>query len=206
MSKTTERIDGRNLRSLQTRHKLLEAAQAVFIENGYQRATITQIIKKAKTGYGTAYVHFSGKDDLLIVLMDDIMNRFYEIAEMSYEPSTKQEAISMITTQANLFLENAIEQKAILQVFVEAIRFSDKAQQKWDEIREKFVARIASDVAYAQAKGLARTDVDRDLIARNWFSLNETQLWDLVNGKNKHSVQEIVRNMTILYTSGLYPS
>ena len=39
------------------------------------KTTITQIIKHAETGYGTAYV-FQNKDDLLISLMEDVMNRF----------------------------------------------------------------------------------------------------------------------------------
>jgi AcrR family transcriptional regulator len=206
VSKTTDHIDGRNLRSINTRKRLLAAGHDIFVEYGFQKATITQIIKRAKTGYGTAYVHFTGKDELLIVLMEDVMKRFYEIAEMRFEPDSKEEAIAMITTQASSFLENAIEQQAILKVFAEAIRFSDIAHQKWNEIRERFIEKISSDVAYAQEKGLARTDLNHDLVARNWFALNETHLWDIVNNSTKHSIQEIVHNITILYTSALYHS
>lgn len=204
MTKISEHIDGRNLRSINTRKRLLAAGYDIFVEFGFQKATISQIIKKAKTGYGTAYIHFSGKDDLLIVLMDDVMNRFYEIAKMSFEPTSKQEAIDMITMQTRLFLENAIQEQAIMQVFMEAIRHSDKVQEKWIEIRESFVEQIAKDVAYAQKTGLARTDLDNYLVARNWFSLNESHLWDIVNQTNKHSVAEIAHNITALYTGGLY--
>ncbi len=204
MTKISEHIDGRNLRSINTRKRLLAAGYDIFVEFGFQKATISQIIKKAKTGYGTAYIHFSGKDDLLIVLMDDVMNRFYEIAKMSFEPTSKQEAIDMITMQTRLFLENAIQEQAIMQVFMEAIRHSDKVQEKWIEIRESFVEQIAKDVAYAQKTGLARTDLDNYLVARNWFSLNESHLWDIVNQTNKHSISEITHNITALYTGGLY--
>lgn len=204
MTKISEHIDGRNLRSINTRKRLLAAGYDIFVEFGFQKATISQIIKKAKTGYGTAYIHFSGKDDLLIVLMDDVMNRFYEIAKMSFEPTSKQEAIDMITMQTRLFLENAIQEQAIMQVFMEAIRHSDKVQEKWIEIRESFVEQIAKGVAYAQKTGLARTDLDNYLVARNWFSLNESHLWDIVNQTNKHSIAEITHNITALYTGGLY--
>ena len=206
MTKQSEHIDGRNLRSINTRKKLLAAGYEVFIEHGFQKATISQIIKKAKTGYGTAYVHFSGKDDLLIVLMEDVMNRFYEIAEMSFEPKSKEEAVRTITNQATLFLEMATKEQAILQVFGEAIRFSDMVQQKWNEIRESFVQQIAKDVAYAQKNGLAKTDLDSYLVARNWFTLNETHLWDIVNNTHTHPIKEIVHNITSIYTGGLYHS
>ncbi|MDK8210458.1 TetR family transcriptional regulator, partial [Bacillus subtilis] len=36
--------DKRHLRSIKTRQKLLEAAREVFIQEGFHKATITQII------------------------------------------------------------------------------------------------------------------------------------------------------------------
>ncbi|HZG15329.1 MAG TPA: TetR/AcrR family transcriptional regulator, partial [Candidatus Bathyarchaeia archaeon] len=68
--------DKRHLRSVKTRQKLLDAAKEVFLEEGFQKATISQMIKKANVGYGTAYVHFDGKEDLLIVLMENVMEKF----------------------------------------------------------------------------------------------------------------------------------
>ena len=58
--------DKRHLRSIKTRQKFSEAAREVFIQEGFHKATITQIIKKARVGYGTAYVHFEGKEDFLV--------------------------------------------------------------------------------------------------------------------------------------------
>ncbi|MGE7274512.1 TetR/AcrR family transcriptional regulator [Brevibacillus panacihumi] len=68
--------DGRHLRSMKTRNKIINAAHHVFLKEGFQNTTIKQIIEQAKTGYGTAYGHFKGKDDLLIILMEDVMNQF----------------------------------------------------------------------------------------------------------------------------------
>lgn len=44
----------RERQAIKTREKLLEAGKEIFLENGFQKATITQIIKRANTGYGTA--------------------------------------------------------------------------------------------------------------------------------------------------------
>lgn len=49
MDKSREKLHTRKLRSLQTRKKLLEAARDLFIEHGFQKATISQIIKKIAT-------------------------------------------------------------------------------------------------------------------------------------------------------------
>lgn len=73
----SKKISKRKLQSVQTREKLLYAGRVIFIEQGFQKTTISQIIKKAGTGYGTAYVYFKNKDDILIELMEDVMERFY---------------------------------------------------------------------------------------------------------------------------------
>lgn len=95
--------DKRHLRSIKTRQKLLQAAKEVFMEEGFQKTTIKQVIEKAEVGYGTAYVHFKGKEELLIVLMDSVMAEFYKIAETSFFPQTKEEATNIIHRQTNAF-------------------------------------------------------------------------------------------------------
>ncbi|MFY0545329.1 TetR/AcrR family transcriptional regulator [Brevibacillus sp. H7] len=198
--------DGRHLRSQQTRQKLLEAARHVFLEEGFQKSTISQIIKRAKTGYGTAYVHFTGKDDLLIVLMEDVMAAFYSIAELPFFPASKAEAQKMILNQTTTFLKMAESERNMLQVFAEAIGVSSAARQKWTEIREKFIQRIAQDITYSQQNGLARSDVQPELVARGWFYAHEMYLWDIVRNEHTVSLDDIAMTLTAIYTGGLYPS
>ncbi len=197
--------DGRHLRSQQTRQKLLDAARHVFLEEGFQKSTISQIIKRAKTGYGTAYVHFTGKDDLLIVLMEDVMEAFYSIAEMPFFPASKEEAQKMILKQTMTFLQMAESERKMLQVFAEAIGVSSAAQQKWTEIREKFIQRIAQDISYSQQICLARHDVQAELVARGWFYMHEMYLWEIVRNEHTVPLEEIAKTLTAIYTGGLYP-
>lgn len=204
MNPSNEQASARKQRSLKTRAKLLGAARDVFIEHGFQKATITQIIKKAETGYGTAYLHFTGKDEILVHLMDEVMNQFYAIAQLPFHPQTKEEACAMIEKQAGLFLEMANQERAMMQVIEEGIRLSDDVNLKWKEIRERFIMHISQDIVYSQQNGLARKDVDHTLIARGWFFANEMYLWDIVRNEYSHSVGEIARNLTAMYTGGLY--
>ncbi|OJH16393.1 TetR family transcriptional regulator, partial [Bacillus obstructivus] len=71
----TEQLTKRQMKALQTRENLLKAGRAVFLENGFQKATMTQINKMAHTGYGTAYVYFRNKDELFVELMETIMQK-----------------------------------------------------------------------------------------------------------------------------------
>ncbi|SFT22039.1 TetR/AcrR family transcriptional regulator [Paenibacillus sp. BC26] len=201
----TERTtDKRHLRSALTRQKLLVAAKQVFLEEGFQKATISQMIVAAKIGYGTAYVHFQGKEDLLSVLMENVMEQFYEIAAISFVPATRDEAVHTIRKQTLAFLKMAEAERHMMQVFEQAIGISSVISDKWKGIREKFIGRISSDIAYSQSHGLARTDLNHLLIARGWFYTNEMYLWEIVRDEHQCSVEEIAVNITDLYTAGLY--
>lgn len=197
-------VDKRHLRSLKTKKKLLEAAKEVFFEEGFQKATISQMIKKANIGYGTAYVHFEGKEEILIVLMENVMEKFYEIAEISFIPKTKEEAEQIILQQATAFLKMAETERKMMQVFEQAIGISLSISIKWKAIREKFIQRISKDISYAQAYGLARTELNHELVARGWFFTNEMYLWEIIRNECKGSVEEIAETITSVYTKGLY--
>ncbi|MGG3468682.1 TetR/AcrR family transcriptional regulator [Neobacillus pocheonensis] len=197
-------IDKRHLRSLKTREKLLESAKEVFLEEGFQKATISQMIKKANIGYGTAYVHFEGKEEILIVLMEKVMEKFYEIAEISFLPKTKKDAEQIILKQATAFLKMAETERNMMQVFEQAIGISSSISNKWKAIREKFIQRISEDIAYAQKAGLARPELNHKLAARGWFFTNEMYLWEIVRNEHHDSVDDITNTITAVYTRGLY--
>ncbi|MFJ7770954.1 ScbR family autoregulator-binding transcription factor [Streptomyces sp. NPDC097107] len=51
-------------RAIRTRRTILEAAASVFEKQGYQAATITEILKTAGVTKGALYFHFQSKEDL----------------------------------------------------------------------------------------------------------------------------------------------
>ncbi|OSX98520.1 TetR/AcrR family transcriptional regulator [Bacillus nitratireducens] len=197
-------LSTRKHRSLETKKKLLQSGYTIFIKNGFQKTTITQIIKHAETGYGTAYVYFKNKDALLVILMEGVMNRFYDIADRSFSPQTKAEARDMIQNQVRAFLQLAQEERDILQVVEEAIGLSREISQKWDEIRERFIKSITQDITYSQESGLAQPKLNKEIVARGWFAMNETFLWEIVQNDKELDLEEVVHTLTVMYTTGLY--
>ncbi|MBJ8105463.1 MULTISPECIES: TetR/AcrR family transcriptional regulator [Bacillus cereus group] len=197
-------LSARKHRSLETKRKLVHSGYTIFIRNGFQKTTITQIIKHAETGYGTAYVYFKNKDALLVVLMEDVMNRFYNIADRSFSPQTKLDACDMIQSQVRAFLQLAEEERDILQVVEEAIGLSREISQKWDEIRERFIKSIMQDITYSQESGLAQPELNKEIVARGWFAMNEMFLWEIVQNDKKLDLEEVVHTLTVMYTAGLY--
>ena len=110
----------------------------------------------------------------------------------------------MIQNQVRAFLQLAEEERAILQVVEEAIGVSKVIRQKWEEIRERFIKSITQDITYSQESGLAQPELNKEIVARGWFAMNESFLWTIVQHNKEVELEEIVYTLTEMYTTGLY--
>lgn len=80
MSHVSDRAPGSAGRPLtprgeKTRQLLLDAAEAIFGEKGYDRASITEITQRAGVAQGTFYVYFPDKKDIFCQLVRELNDR-----------------------------------------------------------------------------------------------------------------------------------
>ena len=61
-----------------TRNKLKQAALDVFSEKPIDAATIEEITEKADVGKGTLYQHFSDKEEMVLVLIEESLSHLIE--------------------------------------------------------------------------------------------------------------------------------
>lgn len=59
-------------RGQRTRQKLLKAAEAVFGEKGYERASIADITRRGGVALGTFYVYFPDKQSIFVEVVDEL--------------------------------------------------------------------------------------------------------------------------------------
>jgi AcrR family transcriptional regulator len=87
--------DGRTLsaRGVETRAKLLEAAEQVFADVGYVDASIVKITEAAGVGQGTFYLYFASKKDVFDELVRDLNHRVrHAMKDASSRGETRLEA------------------------------------------------------------------------------------------------------------------
>jgi AcrR family transcriptional regulator len=80
-------------RGQRTRHALLEAAEAVFAEYGWEVASIVKITERAGVSQGTFYRYFLSKQAIFDELVDDLNRRVrHAMAEGAARGRTRAEA------------------------------------------------------------------------------------------------------------------
>ena len=88
-------VNGRALskRGIDTRRRLLEAAEQVFAELGYHDASIVKITEAAGVGQGTFYLYFASKKDVFDELVRDLNRRVrHAMKDASSQGTTRLEA------------------------------------------------------------------------------------------------------------------
>ncbi len=58
--------------------QILASAIALFIEKGYQNTKIIDIAEAAGVGKGTVYEYFSGKEELLLMVLENVVSKDFE--------------------------------------------------------------------------------------------------------------------------------
>ncbi len=88
-------VSGRALsrKGVETRQRLLDAAEQVFAELGYHDASIVKLTEAAGVGQGTFYLYFSSKKEIFDELVRDLNRRVrHSMKEASSQGTTRLES------------------------------------------------------------------------------------------------------------------
>lgn len=86
-------------RTAQTQRALLDAARAVFTEQGFTDASIADIVDRAGSSVGSLYHHFGGKSDVFLALFQEHQAALEEAAGKAVAAAR----LAGVTDRAELF-------------------------------------------------------------------------------------------------------
>ncbi|HNS00206.1 MAG TPA: TetR/AcrR family transcriptional regulator [Planctomycetota bacterium] len=98
-------------RASKTRNRLFKAALQLFREKGIEATAIVEITELADLGKGTFYRHFSDKNEMVIVVVDDIVDRLTALWNVSVPPprALKEAVERVVAGHLEFFLGNRAE-------------------------------------------------------------------------------------------------
>lgn len=150
------------------RERILDAAVRVFAKKGFYATRVSEVAKAAGVADGTIYLYFRSKDEILVSLFEDCVERLLAFlhTELPASSTASEKLQRIIELQLGL-LEG---ERDLAEVITVILRQSTKLMKEY--AAPKFTAyldAIARVVADGQATGELRTDISPHLAARAIF-------------------------------------
>jgi TetR/AcrR family fatty acid metabolism transcriptional regulator len=184
--------------------KIIKAAIKVFAKNGFYNSRVSEIAKEAQVADGTVYLYFKNKDDILIRLfeeeMDKIINAMREEVEKIPDPAEKLRKFAFV--HLNMVREN----KYLAEVIQVELRQSSKFMHEYKN--RKFIEYlniISGIVKDGQRSGHFRDDIRPGLFKRSFFgALDEiSNMFVFSPKRKKYSVELAADQVAAFFIAGL---
>jgi len=108
-------------RTKQTQRELLDAARAIFAEQGFSGASIADVVERAGSSVGSLYHHFGGKSELFLALWQE-HQAAHEQAATQAVAQARRSGVTAPTTLfcvgARAFLEGSWVRRDLAMLFV----------------------------------------------------------------------------------------
>ena len=125
-----------------SRRAILNASLELFAKKGFSATTTDEIAKKAKVSKGLIFSHFSSKENLLISIMDDTIERWFSNFDDTNDTrSPKENFISFIDSWLNLIRTEPYIVRLGLQINLDDV-YRKIITKKGNEYIEHFLGRM----------------------------------------------------------------
>lgn len=139
------------------RKNILKVSKSLLLEDGFSKLSMRKIAKRADVTATSIYLHFKSKDDLLLALVDDsidkLKNILSEATDASKGPITQLEDLARV--YINYAIENPQEYEVIYMVRPEEMPKYPK--EKFNKIRSSF-SLLAEIISRGKEKDLFEVD------------------------------------------------
>jgi AcrR family transcriptional regulator len=157
------RLDGRTraarAQGREAREELLTAALRVFARRGYRDARVDEVAAEAGYSKGAVYWHFSGKEQLLMALLDEridapIRDRIDLLASAPAERDMSLEATQEFARQLSEARETLLLAREYWSLAIRDAELRPRYVKRQTELRDALAAALASRARHLGAPDL----------------------------------------------------
>ena len=108
-------------RTAGTQRALLDAARAVFVEQGFADASIAEVVRRAGSSVGSLYHHFGGKSELFVALWQEHQAAHDEAASGAVAAAKRAgvtDPFELFSVGARAYLEGSWQRRDLAMLFL----------------------------------------------------------------------------------------
>ena len=150
------------------RDRILRAAIRVFAQNGFYATRVSEIAKAAGVADGTIYLYFKNKDDVLISIFEEGIQRLLAILrDVAASDAPAEARIAKIIELQLGLLE---DQRDLAEVITVNLRQSSQLLKQYaTPLFMEYIDVLAGIVRDGQEQGVFRADLSPRVVARSLF-------------------------------------
>ena len=185
------------------RRRIINAALKIFAKKGFFQARISEIARQAKVADGTIYLYFQNKDDILISLFEQEMDRVLD--DMKAAVSRKNGALEKLRTFAMTHLTMVENNKDMAEIIQVELRQSAKFMKDYKNVKFlEYLDLIGSVIEEGQAQGVIRQDISPTVAKRALFgALDEMSQYFVRSSQPKVAIEAAARQISEVFIRGI---
>ena len=181
---------------------ILDAAEQVFHEYGYEKATVAEIAKRVGIVEGTVFRYFSGKHELVL----QITTRWY--AELFGELIHGLKGIVGTRNRLRYIIWNQLnavnEKPELTSVVILTARGLDrKFTQEVESLYNEYTKPLIETLKEGMKSGEVRKDISPAMVSHLLYGGIEQLLWDMLREGTKLNVEATADEMVDLIFAGI---
>lgn len=184
------------------RQRILRAAIEVFSQKGFYHAKISEIARKAGVADGTIYLYFDNKDDLLISIFEEEMERI--IARFREELKKYHRADEKLRCFILLHAQMVTKEPELAHIFQIELRQSSVFMGHYKPVKfRQFLNLLEEIFLEGQEQGLFPREIHPGVVKRTVFgALDELALHWILSNKS-YDLLESAQRFAEIYLHGL---
>jgi TetR/AcrR family transcriptional regulator, fatty acid metabolism regulator protein len=184
---------------------ILQAAEEVLMEKGYHETSIDEIASRVGIAKGTVYLHFARKEDLVVALFEQDLEKSLQLVETTIASEmtahAKMEAISHVLygsffSKRFQLLYSLSNSADLRRIFVEQ---KGCMRETW----ERLSARLASLLEDGKAAGEFDTTIPTSVMVSAFFGLLSPKSYDRLMVDGQMTQEEVSKQLGRIYFKGI---
>lgn len=193
MDTAAQAIPPKRRKREETRERLLRAALGVFARNGYDRATVDEIVRDAGYSKGAFYVHFNTKEDLFWAMLEDRATSMQQGFLLVLQPQASlRDNIHRLLSAIFDIEKQDPEWPATFMEFLAHAGRNAVVRERLGKIFENWHVFIADMLRVSRENGLVRSDLNVDFLARAAIALIEGTILQSRLSRDPHQLDDMI--------------
>jgi AcrR family transcriptional regulator len=202
----TEKANGpRSAKGAETRARLLAAAKAVFEENGFLDARISDIAERAGLSHGSFYHYFESKEEVFREVAETVEDQLSApLGRVILDPSSEATPAERIREAIRLHMESYREEARIMGVIEQVSRYDAHVRAARFKRHRFYGEQVEESIRRMQRHGLVDPNLDPVIATAALGSMTSRfpEMW-LVEGSLDCSFDEGVEQLTRVFVNAL---